>query len=161
MANYYIINRNKIQRRYIIQQLEKKGYKFYNSDKEYYINQATDHALIAWGPNTEFAGTIDTGCLFWQRNVYPGFVKVTNVKDIPPFIRVVSTPEVSIAPTPVAVALPKAQRYSVTYEKTNGEIKNFIISNPIEEDANKVTVYAFGSGIKSLLKRNIRSFSKI
>jgi hypothetical protein len=44
--------------------------------------------------------------------------------------------------------LPKAKKFLLVYNKGDGD-KAYTVSNPIEQDAKSITVYAFGRGVRS------------
>lgn len=64
------------------------------------------------------------------------------------------------------MAFAPAAKYRVTYEKANGKVKRYTISNPVDENSITVTCYAFKSatvtpGLKTFNKARIRSFLKL
>lgn len=61
----------------------------------------------------------------------------------------------------IPVVFPDAAKYKITYRKSNGEHKEYTISNPIEADQFKMTCYAFGKGVRSFIKANVISLEKI
>ncbi len=61
---------------------------------------------------------------------------------------------------PPALVFPPAAKYEVTYTKANGETNKYLISNPIEEDADSFTAYVFGRGVRTFIKRRVSSFNK-
>jgi len=47
--------------------------------------------------------------------------------------------------------LPEAKTFYLKYRKTNGQIHSYRISNPIEQNDEKFTTYAFGHGVRSFI----------
>lgn len=54
--------------------------------------------------------------------------------------------------------LPKAKKYILSYQKEK-EVKNYIVSNPIDETKDSITVYAIGSGVRSFKRSKIISIN--
>jgi len=54
--------------------------------------------------------------------------------------------------------LPKAKKYSLVYKKSTG-ITNYIVSNPIEETKDSITVYAMKRGVRTFQRNKIVSLS--
>lgn len=72
--------------------------------------------------------------------------------------------EVSAAPTTLAFA--PAAKYRITYQKADGTVKTYTISNPVDENSQVITCYAWKSsvvtpGLKTFNKARIRSFLKL
>jgi len=59
------------------------------------------------------------------------------------------------------VAFPKPAKYWMRYQRRDGQEKMYLVSNPIEATPDTVTVYAFGSGVRSFIKDRIRRFSRV
>ncbi len=61
----------------------------------------------------------------------------------------------------IEVVFPAPAKYTLKYEKSDGEIKEYVVSNPIESSDKSITVYAFEHGIRSFIKEQILSLTKI
>jgi hypothetical protein len=59
------------------------------------------------------------------------------------------------------VVFPNAAKYKIDYLKSDGTVKEYIISNPIDADATKITCYAYGRGVRSFIKSNVISLEKV
>ncbi|HYG36510.1 MAG TPA: hypothetical protein VEC99_17080 [Clostridia bacterium] len=59
------------------------------------------------------------------------------------------------------LVFPPAAKYELTYTKANGETMDYLISNPIEEDAESFTAYVFGRGVRTFIKSRVSRFSKV
>ena len=63
------------------------------------------------------------------------------------------------APPPLPkLVFPAPMKYLISYRTTDGEDREFVISNPIEADDSKLTAYAFKHGIRSFIRSRITSF---
>lgn len=60
-----------------------------------------------------------------------------------------------------AIVFPKPAKYTMTYKKSNGEVENYTISNPIEETGSDFTAYAFNRGVRTFKKAGVLSFEKV
>jgi len=60
-----------------------------------------------------------------------------------------------------AMVFPSAAKYNVSYEKCNGKVANYVISNPIEASTDSITAHAFGRGVRTFKKCRVRGFSRV
>jgi hypothetical protein len=56
---------------------------------------------------------------------------------------------------------PPAAKYSITYRTSEGKIKDYEISNPIEANTDQITAYAFGRGVRTFKKNRISRLTKV
>lgn len=59
------------------------------------------------------------------------------------------------------VVFPAPAKYSLKYRKSGGEIEDYVISNPIEDDDVVITCYSYGKGIRSFIKTQIIALEKV
>jgi hypothetical protein len=59
------------------------------------------------------------------------------------------------------VVFPTPMKYRVVYTTLEGETKEYTVSNPISSENGKITVYAYGHGIRSLIVDRISEFTKL
>lgn len=59
------------------------------------------------------------------------------------------------------LVFPPAAKYEITYTKANGETVEYVMSNPIEEDADSFTAYVFGRGVRTFIKSRVSKLSQV
>jgi hypothetical protein len=62
---------------------------------------------------------------------------------------------------PKPLNIPRAAKYSIQYQKADGTTGDYMISNPIEADEEKITCYAFKHGVRTFKRNQIRRFTRV
>jgi GH24 family phage-related lysozyme (muramidase) len=57
----------------------------------------------------------------------------------------------------IEVRLPSPRTFKLRYRKANGEVKSYVISNPIAMTEDSFTSYAFNAGIKTFKNSRVMS----
>ncbi len=68
------------------------------------------------------------------------------------------TPAKTVTP---AIRIPEPQRFLLRYRKANGKVETYQISLPIESDADQVTTYAFGKGVRTFKVSGIQEIREV
>ena len=153
---FHIVSRTPHTRRAIVEALVDKGYQLMDGwDIERYANCIKRYPIIL--VRTLSYGTT-TGIIDLAPFTSTLGKRVRSVNQIPDHGKIVV---VNFKSQFKKVVLPKAAKYSLVYQKKDGGVEVYTISNPIEADANKFTCYCFGKGVKSFLKSNVRGLNKL
>lgn len=173
MPNYYTITRNPIARAGIIRKLMAKGYSLpHNGNHQFTVGDffskwpAHQWPIVIVRMDGSFASrpTIDLSnnqadVMAVDKNsirVSPAQISTA----IPHMSMAVMTqvPADAVRPAPV---FPEAAKYKITYQKADGSVGDYTVSNPIEMQPDRFTTYAFGKGIKTFIKARVRDFAKV
>jgi hypothetical protein len=91
----------------------------------------------------------------YMRNEYPNMPLVSVYK----MIAMLKKARKQSAPLPAPV-FPKAAKYTIRYQRGDGRVNNYTVSNPISETPEIVTCYAFERGIRSFKRNRVLSITK-
>jgi len=148
----------------------------------YYIKTATDQerrksmkllASLGYNPhsiNGNQTPTVDEWCDTFNHPSYP-YITVSEAGDVagnPSFrsnwgsAKEATIGEVIDALTKIKVSIvfPKPAKYSITYERADGKTRNYVISNPIEDNGDSFVAYAYERGIRTFVKERVLKFEK-
>jgi len=171
MPNYYCSTRNPIARAGVLRKLMSMGYVLFK-DPQMSARYTVSDYFTRWPAHIwpvvmvrfdgSFAKEPTIDLLQSSHNVPSDAIKVSSatLKGIPMVSRIEtvdSKPNLPVFPNPA--------KDSITYQKADGSVGDYVISNPIELQPDRMTCYAFGqgrkSGIKTFIKDRIQSFAQV
>lgn len=158
MPNYYLVTRNPIARAGIIRTLMRKGYRLFgNCTVSDYFNKwpANKWPVVITRSDGEFAKKPIIDLMTYVSGANPLMhtrISPNHADSIP-----VCNPTTETIP----MVLPQPAKYNITYERADGDVGNYTVSNPIEANKDSITVYTFGRGVRTFKKSQIRRFAKV
>lgn len=152
MLTYYTCTRNPIARAGVIRKLLAKGYRLsYNwTVSDYFTKWPASRWPLVVAQADGYINLLPV-------NISPDH---TWIRFSPVTLKEVGRWSPSSLPSSTPV-FPDASKYRLDYTKADGTVANYTISNPIEANQESITAYAFGRGVRTFKKAQVRSFSKI
>lgn len=113
-------------------------------------------------------GEVDKWCDYFSWHHYPYLGISTDTKIVGgngsannlPGHKIVTLNEFIAIMSAPAMTFPEPAKYALEYRRSDGQIRSYTVSNPIEADDEKITCYAYGRGVRSFLKAQVISFNK-
>lgn len=147
MTNYCFRSKNMIQRVAAITRFQKRGYKLVTALDGY---RRVNSEAFPWIVTTEG----DIWCATLQGASSASCICCATLDDI-------SAIPIYLPQRTKKQDFPTPKKYRMVYQKKNGEVDVYTVSNPIDSTEDMMTAYAFGHGVRSFLKNRIHGFTQL